>query len=156
MTADHAYVGARLRAERKRNGWDVPEMARRLRSAAGDRRGELPPRDTLMEYIRKRWEPGKHALSERYAILYTRAFDLTEDELFGPARQASATTSVHDNQSASDLIAGLLSPGAETVLPGSVEVLTARVHALRLADDVVAGGDLLVPAFRELDSAVAA
>ncbi|MFC4584912.1 transcriptional regulator [Sphaerisporangium corydalis] len=37
---------------------------------------------------------------------------------------------------------------------GLVADLSARVHGLRLADDVLAGGDLIVPAFRELDSAV--
>jgi transcriptional regulator with XRE-family HTH domain len=39
--------------------------------------------------------------------------------------------------------------GAETAAR-----LAARVHALRLADDVLAGGDLIVPAFRELGAAV--
>jgi tetratricopeptide (TPR) repeat protein len=32
--------------------------------------------------------------------------------------------------------------------------LAARAHGLRLADDVIAGGDLLAPAFRELDAAI--
>ncbi|EFC78927.1 helix-turn-helix transcriptional regulator [Parafrankia sp. EUN1f] len=35
-----------------------------------------------------------------------------------------------------------------------VDILAGRVHALRLADDVLAGGDLIGPAFRELASAV--
>lgn len=39
--------------------------------------------------------------------------------------------------------------GTETVV-----ALAARVHGLRLADDVLAGGDLIRPAFRELGSAV--
>ena len=34
-----------------------------------------------------------------------------------------------------------------------VEDLAARVHRLRLADDVLAGGDLIAPAFRELRAA---
>ncbi|GHC80451.1 helix-turn-helix domain-containing protein [Streptomyces flavofungini] len=40
---------------------------------------------------------------------------------------------------------------------GAEEVagLASRVHALRLADDVLAGGDLINPAFRELGSALA-
>lgn len=37
---------------------------------------------------------------------------------------------------------------------GVVADLSARVHALRLADDVLAGGDLLAPAFRELQTAI--
>jgi transcriptional regulator with XRE-family HTH domain len=37
----------------------------------------------------------------------------------------------------------------------AVAGLAARVHALRLADDVLSGGDLLAPAFRELRAALA-
>ncbi|GAA3761964.1 helix-turn-helix transcriptional regulator [Salinactinospora qingdaonensis] len=36
----------------------------------------------------------------------------------------------------------------------TVEDLTARVHGLRLADDVLAGGDLIQPARRELNTAL--
>ncbi|MET8243545.1 helix-turn-helix transcriptional regulator [Streptomyces sp. NPDC005202] len=36
----------------------------------------------------------------------------------------------------------------------TVASLTARVHGLRLADDVLAGGDLIGPAFRELSGAI--
>jgi transcriptional regulator with XRE-family HTH domain len=35
-----------------------------------------------------------------------------------------------------------------------VNDLAGRVHGLRLADDVLAGGDLIAPAFRELDGAI--
>ncbi|MFE9763824.1 helix-turn-helix domain-containing protein [Streptomyces sp. NPDC005808] len=38
--------------------------------------------------------------------------------------------------------------------PDTVAGLAGRVHGLRLADDVLAGGDLIGPAFRELGSAV--
>lgn len=37
----------------------------------------------------------------------------------------------------------------------AVASLAGRVHALRLADDVLSGGDLIAPAFRELSAAVA-
>ncbi|MBL1095544.1 helix-turn-helix domain-containing protein [Streptomyces coffeae] len=37
---------------------------------------------------------------------------------------------------------------------GEVASLAARVHGLRLADDVLAGGDLMAPAFRELSKAI--
>ncbi|MGW1605002.1 helix-turn-helix domain-containing protein [Streptomyces eurythermus] len=36
----------------------------------------------------------------------------------------------------------------------AVDCLAARVHGLRLADDVLSGGDLIAPAFRELRAAV--
>ncbi|MBR7677739.1 transcriptional regulator, partial [Streptomyces daliensis] len=35
-----------------------------------------------------------------------------------------------------------------------MSALASRVHALRLADDVLAGGDLIAPAFRELRASV--
>lgn len=38
--------------------------------------------------------------------------------------------------------------------PSTVAALAARVHGLRLADDVLAGGDLIGPAFRELSGSV--
>ncbi|MET7570789.1 helix-turn-helix transcriptional regulator [Streptomyces sp. NPDC005492] len=38
--------------------------------------------------------------------------------------------------------------------PSTVTALAGRVHGLRLADDVLAGGDLIVPASRELAKAV--
>lgn len=38
--------------------------------------------------------------------------------------------------------------------PDTVAALAGRVHGLRLADDVLAGGDLIAPALRELSGAV--
>ncbi len=38
--------------------------------------------------------------------------------------------------------------------PSAVALLAGRVHGLRLADDVLSGGDLIAPAFRELHKAV--
>ncbi|MEU1022203.1 helix-turn-helix transcriptional regulator [Streptomyces sp. NPDC005900] len=38
--------------------------------------------------------------------------------------------------------------------PSVVALLAGRVHGLRLADDVLSGGDLIAPAFRELHKAV--
>jgi hypothetical protein len=62
--------GETLRAWRRSRGWDVPEMARRLRRAAGDE--HMPAHDSLIRQIR-RWErPGTHELSERYELLYRR------------------------------------------------------------------------------------
>lgn len=37
----------------------------------------------------------------------------------------------------------------------TVDSVAARIHALRIADDVLAGGDLVIPAQRELDTALA-
>ena len=59
----------------------------------------------------------------------------------------------------------LLNPAEEVLRPltattgrrigaGTVSDLAARVHRLRLADDVLPGGDLIVPAFRDLRAVV--
>lgn len=45
-------------------------------------------------------------------------------------------------------------PTGRRIGPGTVTDLAGRVHGLRLADDVLAGGDLIGPAFRELKRAV--
>lgn len=62
--------GEMLRAWRRSRGWDVPELARRLRSAAGA--GPMPVHDSLLRMIRG-WERGDHKLSERYELLYRQA-----------------------------------------------------------------------------------
>lgn len=52
-------------------------MARELASAAGRNRGGLPDHDGLVHYVR-RWERGAIAVSERYWLLYRRAFGVDE------------------------------------------------------------------------------
>lgn len=47
-----------------------------------------------------------------------------------------------------------VAPGRREVGHDAVEALAARVHALRLADDVLTAGDLVAPAFDELHAAV--
>lgn len=53
-----------------------------------------------------------------------------------------------------DALAPLTARTGRKVGRTTVVDLAARAHGLRLADDVLAGGDLLGPAFRELDAAV--
>jgi transcriptional regulator with XRE-family HTH domain len=72
--------GGWLRAQRRAHGWDVPEMARQLARSAADARGSLPDHDCLVRYIR-RWERGSTGVSERYRILYARAFGVPAGEL---------------------------------------------------------------------------
>lgn len=83
MADVHRVWVDRIRTERKRRGWDKPEMVRQLVRAAGEARGSLPSHESLLSYV-KRWERGAvDVMSERYRLLYTRAFDLSEDDLFG-------------------------------------------------------------------------
>jgi transcriptional regulator with XRE-family HTH domain len=73
--------GDALRAQRRSRGWDVPEMARRLRRAAGD--DPLPEHSDLVRMIR-RWERGTYRLSERYELLYAAGLGVRPDDLRRP------------------------------------------------------------------------
>ena len=73
--------GDALRSQRRSHGWDVPEMARRLRRAAGH--DPLPEHGDLVRMIR-RWERGTYRLSERYELLYAAALGVRPDDLRRP------------------------------------------------------------------------
>jgi len=60
--------GGELREWRRSRGWDVPELARRLRRAADE---SIAAHDGLVRMIRA-WERGDHRPSERYELLYRR------------------------------------------------------------------------------------
>ena len=76
--------GETLRAWRRSRGWDVPEMARRLRRAAVD--GQVPVHDALMRMI-WRWER-LGLKTERYELLYRAlGFDDAQASPPGAARQ---------------------------------------------------------------------
>jgi transcriptional regulator with XRE-family HTH domain len=64
-----------LRSLRRSRGWDVPEMARQLRLAAGGT--ATPSHDALARMIR-RWEAGSNGMSERYQLLCQQAFGLSD------------------------------------------------------------------------------
>lgn len=79
--------GETLRGWRRSRGWDVPEMARRIRQASG---GDptLPAHDSLLRMIR-RWEKeGLNTASRaaRYEFLYAKALGVPPGDLVvGPA-----------------------------------------------------------------------
>lgn len=86
-----AYVdGLWLRSHRRAQGWDVPQLARRLTAAAGEDRGALPDHETLTGYIR-RWEASRAGISERYELLLAKAFSLdrVEPDVSVPAPQTA-------------------------------------------------------------------
>ena len=60
--------GGELREWRRSRGWDVPELARRLRRAADE---PVAAHEGLVRMIRA-WERGDHHPSERYELLYRR------------------------------------------------------------------------------------
>jgi tetratricopeptide (TPR) repeat protein len=86
MSAERkARIGARLRAERKARSLVVADLAKLFRQVAPDHvRQGLPKLNDIERTIRGH-EAGDHAVSERYRLLYARAFEMDEGELFGPS-----------------------------------------------------------------------
>jgi tetratricopeptide (TPR) repeat protein len=143
--AGDRVVGARLRAAREDRGWSRVQLAARLRTSVGD---DPPSLESLMHMI-KEWENGKHGVSERYQRAYRAVFEVDGRDLFGVG--PGVTGGPLPTVDVTGLVAAIGRDGVATV-----DDLSARVHALRLADDVLAGGDLIGPAFREMDAAVRA
>ena len=94
--------GETLRAWRRSRGWDVPEMARRLRNAAGN--DTMPVHDALVRMI-YRWER-LSLRTERYELLYRAALGHPpeEDEDQAPAT-ATATAGNRAGSSRHDFLA---------------------------------------------------
>ena len=76
--------GETLRAWRRSRGWDVPELARQLRKAAGN--DPVPVHDALVRMI-YRWER-LGLRTERYELLYLR-LGLDEAEAAPPGEVAA-------------------------------------------------------------------
>jgi hypothetical protein len=73
-----------LRQERRKRGWPVMEMGRRLCEAArasGD--NTVPGKQAMCRNVR-RWESGHGGVSERYMLHYCKAFGI-QPQAFGPA-----------------------------------------------------------------------
>jgi hypothetical protein len=96
------YVdGLWLRAHRRAQGWDVPQLARRLAAAARKDRGALPDHETLTGYIR-RWEARRAGISERYELLLAKAFSLDRAEPNQDPLPESAASPCQSSGSAND------------------------------------------------------
>jgi transcriptional regulator with XRE-family HTH domain len=112
-------VAARIRAERKRRRWDVPEMGRQLSRSAGEGRSTLPGHDVLVGYVR-RWESARAGISERFRLLYAAALGIPEDDLF-------ATGEVHPEAGGVGLSAGEWTPERSADLARSLMASAAPV-----------------------------
>ncbi|MGI5206241.1 hypothetical protein ACQEU6_32295 [Spirillospora sp. CA-108201] len=102
-------VRARLRRERRTRGWDIPRMAQELRDAA-DYPHKMPSVRSLRRYI-ERWEKGDVVrVTERYRILYTRAFGMSDDALFedGPEPPPAPKTNEGDVEAIRGMLAALM------------------------------------------------
>lgn len=139
---------ALLRRLRKGRGWSQARLAGALCDVSG--------RPTVTRHDVSRWERGKR-VPRAWLPYLAEAMDVPRERL----ERATATDAEPEP---AETLEDLLPPG-DTVAPLSARTgrrvgesaavdLAARAHGLRLADDVLAGGDLIGPVFRELDAAV--
>ncbi|MBC3993620.1 helix-turn-helix domain-containing protein [Streptomyces sp. AC563] len=147
-------VGVNVRRERERLGWSQARLAREVCRVAGVR-GEPVGRQEI-----SRWETGKRTPRDWLPFL-AAALRVSPEAL--TRRQGTRTGSqpaeppspaLADYLPEGDPLAPLRAREGRRVGMGQVTDLRQRVHGLRLADDVLAGGDLIRPALRELRSAV--
>ncbi|MGW4374133.1 transcriptional regulator [Streptomyces albidoflavus] len=142
-------VGANIRRERGRLGWSQARLGLEVCRRAG-LRGEGP----VGRQEVSRWETGKRTPREWLpfiaAALGVPAHALTASRT--PAEPPPP--SLADFLPEEDPLTPL--PGRRGLRIGArqVEDFQQRVHGLRLADDVLAGGDLIRPALRDLRRAV--
>lgn len=148
---------SQLRSLRQSHGWDVPEMARQLRLAAGST--ALPSHDGLVRMIR-RWEAGTNGMSERYQLLCQRAFGLSDPPTVASAPAAAVlvlpATVEEDSQvlrreflTASAVVAGSLAapPQLSYLSAGRrigsdvPETLLQRLARLRRLDNYLGGSE---------------
>ncbi|MEU3894933.1 helix-turn-helix transcriptional regulator [Streptomyces sp. NPDC045251] len=141
-------IGANIRRERDRLGWSQARLAREVCRAAGVL-GEPVGRQEV-----SRWETGKRKPREWLPFL-AAALGVPVEVLTTPQTPAEPPLpTLADFLPAEDPLAPLsVHPGGRVGM-GQVADMQQRVHGLRLADDVLAGGDLMRPALRELRKAV--
>ncbi|MEU9652625.1 helix-turn-helix transcriptional regulator [Streptomyces sp. NPDC048110] len=141
-------IGANIRRERDRLGWSQARLAREVCRAAGVV-GEPVGRQEV-----SRWETGKRTPREWLPFL-AAALAVPVEVLTTPQTAAEPPLpTLADFLPTEDPLAPLSVRTGGRVGIGQVTDMQQRVHGLRLADDVLAGGDLMRPALRELRKAV--
>ncbi|MFC9086265.1 helix-turn-helix domain-containing protein [Nocardiopsis dassonvillei] len=138
-----------LRELRSARGWSQARLAEALCDVSG--------RPTVTRHDVSRWERGKR-VPRAWLPYLAEVLDVPRETL------ERATVTEPEPFPVTETLASLLPPG-DAVAPlqaragrrvgqTTADDLATRAHGLRLADDVLAGGDLISPAFRELDAAV--
>ncbi|MGW2861398.1 helix-turn-helix transcriptional regulator [Streptomyces sp. NPDC001205] len=141
-------VGTNIRRERRQRGWSQARLAREVCRVAGVQ-GEPVGRQEV-----SRWETGKRTPREWLPSI-AAALGVPVDALTSPQAPAEPPLpTLADYLPADDPLAPLSTRTGRRIGMDQVGDLQQRVHGLRLADDVLAGGDLIRPALRELRSAV--
>ncbi|WP_455356859.1 helix-turn-helix transcriptional regulator [Streptomyces sp. SYSU K217416] len=141
-------IGANIRREREQRGWSQARLARETCRAAGIG-GEPIGRQEISRY-----ETGKRTPREWLPFI-ADALGVTVDALCTPQKTTEPPLpTLADYLPEGDPLSPLSARTGRRIGMGTVDDLQQRVHGLRLADDVLAGGDLIRPALRELRSAV--
>ncbi|WP_131738643.1 XRE family transcriptional regulator [Actinomadura roseirufa] len=155
MSAENPRDGARLRAERKKRGLVVADLAALFREVAPARvAAQLPTRKNIERTIRGH-ESGEHSVGPRYRLLYAAALEIPEDELFGD--QASLPGSPWRD----DTLDGAFTPDDEQRLVAAsrrpartdlavVTSLAAVLAAQRRLEDIIGSDALLAPVREQL------
>jgi transcriptional regulator with XRE-family HTH domain len=136
-----------LKRFRKKRKWSQQRFAEALCEASG--------RATVGRQEVYRWESGRRA-PKFWRPYIAEVLGVTREEL-----EASIAEPSQPEPSLAELLpeehpaVELSTAQGRRIGRSVVDRLNARVHALRLADDVLPGHDLVLPAYRELDSAVA-
>lgn len=139
-----------IRRLRQAKGWSQARLAAEACRTAG------LPVDSLSRQDVYRWEKGKRTPREWLPFI-AAALEVPVTELGEAAAsgaQGATPITVADFLPDADSLAPLKVRRGRQIGSGDVTDLAGRVHGLRLADDVLAGGDLIGPALREMRSAV--
>jgi tetratricopeptide (TPR) repeat protein len=158
---------SQLRSLRQDQGWDVPEMGRRLRLAAGS--AAIPSQDALVRMIR-RWEAGSNGMSERYQLLCRRALEsdghpvtvsaAAPEDITKPAVQGESQVQRREFLTASAAVASSLTvpPQLARLAAGRrigadvPQGLARRLARLRRLDNYLGGGETYHLYAAELDA----
>lgn len=155
MSSDRrVHFGAYLARLRRDAGRSQRQLAERLCVLSGV--------CSVTRHEVSRWERGERIpdtwlplLAQALGVPYReleRSAACARGEQSGPGPEPTAVLT--ELLPSADLLAPSSATSGRRIGMATVEQLAARVHGLRLADDVVAGGDLIVPASRELNAAV--
>lgn len=138
-----------LRELRTARGWSQARLAEALCVASG--------RPTVTRNDVSRWERGKR-VPRMWLPHLAEVLDVPRETLelatVAETEPVPVTETLASLLPVGDALAPLATRSGRRVGQSTADNLAARAHGLRMADDVLAGGDLIGPAFRELDAAV--
>ncbi|MFI0964105.1 helix-turn-helix transcriptional regulator [Streptomyces sp. NPDC021080] len=141
-------IGANIKHLREQRGWSQSRLAHEVCRAAGVV-GEPVGRQEV-----SRWETGRRTPREWLPFI-AAALGVSVDVLRTPLAPAEPPLpTLADFLPEGDPLSPTEGRTGRRIGMVQVDDLQQRVHGLRLADDVLAGGDLIRPALRELRSAV--